>query len=98
LQLENLVNCARRFLHCRVTLGDAMKAFAYGLCRMGETTWTGAEISLVSAVSLISVVIGVAFACAAERVPAHRVALERAGGVLLLAGLAVFGGALRHFC
>ncbi len=48
--------------------------------------------------SLAGVLGGTVLACAADQMPSHRETFERAGGILLLAGLGVLGGALRHFC
>ena len=49
---------------------------------------------MAAAVSLISLLLGSALACAAERVPSRIVLLENAGGVLLIAGLALIGSGL----
>ncbi len=53
---------------------------------------------MTGAISLISVLVGTAFAYASDRVPPQREALEYAGGILLVSGLSVLGGALRFFC
>ena len=53
---------------------------------------------MAAAVSLISVLAGTAFAYASDRLPARRETLEYAGGILLVTGLSVLGGALRFFC
>ena len=49
---------------------------------------------MVGAIILIGLVLGAALACAAAKVPAHAVALERCGGALLVASLALLGGSL----
>ena len=49
---------------------------------------------MVGVLSLISVVSGVGVACAAEYAPSHVAVLERCGGGLLVAGLALLGLAL----
>jgi hypothetical protein len=46
---------------------------------------------------LTSFLSGVAAACAAPYAPAHVVALERCGGTLMVAGLALLGAALPTF-
>jgi len=53
---------------------------------------------MAAAISLIGMFAGTAFAYAADRMPQDRVMLERAGGICLLTGLSVLGGALRFFC
>ena len=53
---------------------------------------------MAAAISLISILAGTAFAQAADRMPSRRVMLERAGGICLVSGLSVLGGALRFFC
>jgi hypothetical protein len=53
---------------------------------------------MAAAVSLFGVLAGTAFAYASERMPLQRESLEYAGGILLIAGLSVLGGALRFFC
>jgi hypothetical protein len=53
---------------------------------------------MATAISLISVLAGTAFAYASDRLPLRREALEYAGGILLVSGLGVLGGALRFFC
>jgi hypothetical protein len=52
---------------------------------------------MVSAVSLICILLGAALAYAASRVPAHVELFEKCGGILLVAGLALLGGALSQF-
>lgn len=49
---------------------------------------------MVGILSLISLVGGVGAACASEYAPAHVATLERCGGGLLVAGLALLGAAL----
>jgi hypothetical protein len=49
---------------------------------------------MLSAFILVSFLGGVAAACAAPYAPAHIVALERCGGALMVAGLALLGAAL----
>jgi len=49
---------------------------------------------MVGVLSLISVIGGVAIAAASDYAPAHVAVLERCGGGLLLAGLALLGAAL----
>jgi len=51
---------------------------------------------MVAVLSLLSVAIGVALACVAERYPAHVAMLERGGGTLMIVGLALAGSALPH--
>ncbi len=53
---------------------------------------------MAAAISLISMLAGTAFAHAADRMPARRVMLERVGGICLVSGLSILGGALRFFC
>ncbi len=53
---------------------------------------------MAAAISVISVFSGAALAVAADRMPFDRAAIERAGGMFMLTGLALLGGALRHFC
>jgi hypothetical protein len=53
---------------------------------------------MAAALSLISMFAGTAFAYAADRMPKDRAMLERAGGICLITGLSVLGGALRFFC
>ncbi len=49
---------------------------------------------MIAAVGLMSLLIGTALACAAERVPARVAILENSGGALLIAGLALIGSGL----
>jgi hypothetical protein len=49
---------------------------------------------MVAILSLISLIGGVGAACATEYAPSHVAALERCGGGLLIAGLALLGVAL----
>jgi hypothetical protein len=49
---------------------------------------------MVGVLSLISVIGGVGIAAASDYAPAHVAVLERCGGGLLLAGLALLGAAL----
>jgi hypothetical protein len=49
---------------------------------------------MIAAVSLLSLFLGTALACAAERVPSRVVVLENSGGALLIAGLALIGSGL----
>ena len=51
---------------------------------------------MMIALSAVSLVLGTAIACAAERVPAHVKLMESGGGALLVAGLALIGFALPH--
>lgn len=53
---------------------------------------------MAGAISLISVFAGTVVAYASERLPSQRETLEYAGGILLVSGLSVLGGALRFFC
>jgi hypothetical protein len=53
---------------------------------------------MAGAISLISVLAGTAFAYASDRLPSQRETLEYTGGILLVSGLSVLGGALRFFC
>jgi hypothetical protein len=49
---------------------------------------------MIAAASLLSLVLGTALACAAERVPTQLRVLESSGGALLIVGLALIGSAL----
>lgn len=49
---------------------------------------------MVGASSLLSVVMGVALACVAERYPTHIVMIETSAGALLIGGLALLGSVL----
>ena len=49
---------------------------------------------MIAAVSLMSLLLGTALACAAERVPSRVEAFESSGGALLIAGLALIGSGL----
>jgi hypothetical protein len=49
---------------------------------------------MVGAVILLSLLAGMGAACAAPYVPAHVAALERCGGTLMVASLALLGAAL----
>jgi hypothetical protein len=49
---------------------------------------------VVAILSLISLIGGIGAACATEYAPYHVAALERCGGGLLVAGLALLGAAL----
>jgi hypothetical protein len=49
---------------------------------------------MIAAASLASVLLGVALAYAADRVPSQVEVLERSGGALLIAGLALIGSGL----
>jgi hypothetical protein len=49
---------------------------------------------MLGILSVISLIGGVGAACATEYAPAHVAALERCGGGLLVAGLALLGVAL----
>jgi hypothetical protein len=52
---------------------------------------------MVSAVILLCLFFGATLAWTAAKAPAHRVALERYGGALLVIGLALLGGSLPLF-
>jgi hypothetical protein len=52
------------------------------------------EKAMLSAVSLMSVVLGATVACLADRYPAHIETLETGAGVLLIGGFALLGSAL----
>jgi hypothetical protein len=49
---------------------------------------------MVGVAAATSLLLGAALACAAERIPARMALLERSGGALLLAGLALIGSSL----
>jgi hypothetical protein len=49
---------------------------------------------MIGALSLVSLFLGVALACSAERYPAHVAVLERGAGSLMIASLALFGSSL----
>ena len=49
---------------------------------------------MAAMVGLLSVMVGAAVACAAERFPAHVEAIETGAGFLLLSGLSLTGFAL----
>jgi len=49
---------------------------------------------MVAAASVISLLLGTALACTAERVPSHIALMEGSGGALLLAGFAMIGACL----
>ena len=46
--------------------------------------------------SIILVVVGAIIAWAAQRVPSHVAILEASGGIMMIAGLALFGTMLPH--
>lgn len=46
---------------------------------------------MIVAASVISLLLGTALACAADRVPSHVEMLEGGGGALMLAGLMLIG-------
>jgi len=52
---------------------------------------------MIVVLAAVSLALGAASACAAEHLPAHVKLLERGGGTLLIAGLALLGSALPHF-
>jgi hypothetical protein len=64
-------------------------------CR-GNKSWLG-KSGMLGTFILLSFLGGVAAACAAPYAPAHVVALERFGGTLMVAGLALLGAALPAF-
>jgi hypothetical protein len=71
---------------------NGCKAFSItGLNRISRRT------GMLGAASLISILAGAALATAATRFPAHTAMLERCGGVLLVLGLAILGGALPFY-
>lgn len=49
---------------------------------------------MIAVASVMSLLLGTALACAAERLPSHVEIMESSGGVLLLAGLALIGSGL----
>ncbi len=49
---------------------------------------------MIAAVSVMSLLLGTALACAADRLPSQVEVLESSGGALLLAGLALIGSGL----
>lgn len=49
---------------------------------------------MIAAASLVSLLLGTALACAADRIPAWVEVLEGSGGALVLAGLALIGANL----
>jgi hypothetical protein len=54
--------------------------------------------AMVLYLSLMSLILGTSFACAAPRVPAHSVRLEQWGGTLFVCGLTLLGATLQRFC
>ena len=52
---------------------------------------------MLGAASLVMILIGGTLAVAATKVPSHAILLERCGGILLVAGLALLGGALPFY-
>jgi hypothetical protein len=52
------------------------------------------EQSVVSAVVVICIVVGMTLAYCADRFPGHAEILELAGGTLLVGGLAILGAAM----
>ena len=49
---------------------------------------------MIAAVCVMSLLLGTALACAADRMPSQVKVLESSGGALLLAGLALIGSGL----
>jgi len=49
---------------------------------------------MIAAVSVVSVLLGAAIACIADRFPDHVEALETSAGALLIGGLALLGSGL----
>ncbi len=56
------------------------------------------EEKMISALSVLSLLIGTSLAYAAQRVPSYNVRLEQSGGVLFILGLALVGTVLPRFC
>lgn len=54
--------------------------------------------AMIVALSLMSLILGTSFACAAPRVPSYGVKLEQWGGTLLISGLTLLGAALPRLC
>jgi hypothetical protein len=63
--------------------------FSAGVARMSVMIFT---------LSMMSLVLGTSFACAAPRVPAHAVRFEQWGGTLFVSGLTLLGAALPRLC
>jgi hypothetical protein len=74
---------------CLVTRGQGLRDRSY-LKRQAGTSM----VCIVGIIGAVSVLLGGALACAAERVPARVELLEGSGGALLLAGLALIGSGL----
>jgi hypothetical protein len=53
---------------------------------------------MIFTLSLMSLVLGTSFACAAPRVPAYSVKFEQWGGTLFVSGLTLLGAALPQLC
>ncbi len=54
--------------------------------------------AMILALSLMSLILGTSFACAAPRMPAYSVKLEQWGGTLLVSGLTLLGAAIPQLC
>jgi hypothetical protein len=54
--------------------------------------------AMIFTLSLMSLILGTSFACAAPRVPAYGVKLEQWGGTLFVSGLTLLGAALPRLC
>jgi hypothetical protein len=54
--------------------------------------------AMILILSMMSLVLGTSFACAAPRVPVHSVKFEQWGGTLFISGLTLLGAALPQLC
>jgi len=52
------------------------------------------EKPVLGTASLVMILVGSTLAVAATKAPSHAILLERCGGILLVLGLALLGGAL----
>ena len=64
------------------------------VCALSVAAFILGMHGMIAAVSLVSLLLGTALACAAEHVPDYVEVLEGGGGALVLAGLALIGSAL----
>jgi hypothetical protein len=53
---------------------------------------------MLFALSLMSLIAGTSLACAAQRMPLHRVSFEQWGGTLFVSGLTLLGATLPILC
>jgi hypothetical protein len=54
--------------------------------------------AMILALSLMTLILGTSFACAAPRVPAYAVKFEQWGGTLFVSGLTLLGAVLPRLC